>query len=587
MQTKDFKGQDLRGKSFKNQNLTGADFSDCDLRGVDFSFANLTDAKFCNARMGRTLKVSFSLLLLQLLIGVFVGFTNIISNFSLEYMSKSILEAFTINSDISHIIFIMFFICLCIVAFLRAINHKRLDYLGWFFTLMLTIAVAAVIAVSINLITKSNEVKAIDGYKATVVYEDRGSHQFKKLKNLLDIIKVGVSIVLAFLVIGTATIGVLLVALTGVVTGVIAGVVPAVTFIAISMTNAETRLLIVATSSIMYSILGIYLGKRSINREEFHLLFLRELSLKIVCFSSSKFAFSILKNTDFSEVDLKYVNFKNAKISQCYFQQAKNHHLALTDGTLIEPRKVRDLVIDGIITDKNFATLDLRGLDFSNLNLQDFDFSHANLSGANLSHTQMTGATLEGWNIDTETRLDDIDCRYYYYLENGAKKRMPPKGEEYSAGEFTRIFQKIANTIDFIAHNEMELAAIKLSVEQVRVESGNDDIRVQAIEEKDGFIVVKVTVPKTEDRGVLYHEVNVLKQDYETKIQGLMTEKHIQIGKIEVLKEQLKEQRDDFLAAIKEGKIINTTNYVEGNMSGGNMAGHDMVISTEAELRKI
>jgi primosomal protein N'' len=86
---------------------------------------------------------------------------------------------------------------------------------------------------------------------------------------------------------------------------------------------------------------------------------------------------------------------------------------------------------------------------------------------------------------------------------------------------------------------------------------------------------------------VLYHEVNVLKQDYEAKIQGLMAEKHIQIGTIETLKEQLKEQRDDFLAAIKEGKIINATNYVEGNMSGGNMAGHDMVISTEAELRKI
>jgi hypothetical protein len=124
----------------------------------------------------------------------------------------------------------------------------------------------------------------------------------------------------------------------------------------------------------------------------------------------------------------------------------------------------------------------------------------------------------------------------------------------------------------------MELAAIKLSVEQVRVDSGNDDVRVQTIEEKDGFIVVKVTVPKTEDRGVLYHEVNSLKHEYETKIQGLMAENHIQIGKIEVLKEQLKEQRDDFLAAIKDGRIINATNYIEGNMKGGNVAGNNIVI---------
>jgi uncharacterized protein YjbI with pentapeptide repeats len=58
MQNEDriFKGQDLRGWSFKGQDLTGADFSDCDVRGVDFSFANLTNTKFCNARMGKTVK---------------------------------------------------------------------------------------------------------------------------------------------------------------------------------------------------------------------------------------------------------------------------------------------------------------------------------------------------------------------------------------------------------------------------------------------------------------------------------------------------------------------------------------------------
>ena len=114
---------------------------------------------------------------------------------------------------------------------------------------------------------------------------------------------------------------------------------------------------------------------------------------------------------------------------------------------------------------------------------------------------------------------------------------------------------------------------------------------MQAIEEKDGFIVVKVTVPKTEDRGVLYHEVNVLKQDYEAKIQGLMTEKNIQIGKIEVLKEQLKEQRQEFFVELQRKvkpkivikkiiKTINTTNYIKGNVSGGNIAGQDVVIHT-------
>jgi uncharacterized protein YjbI with pentapeptide repeats len=275
-------------------------------------------------------------------------------------------------------------------------------------------------------------------------------------------------------------------------------------------------------------------------------------------------------------VDGVYAQFKNAKTTNCNFQNAKNHHLALTESTPLAPRKVRDLVIDGIITDKNFATLDLRGLDFSNLNLEDFDFSHANLSGANLSHTQLTGATLEGWNIDTETRLDDIDCRYYYYLENGSEKRMPPEGEEYSPGEFSRIFQKIANTIDFIAHNEMELAAIKLSEEQVRVESGNDDIRVQAIEEKDGFIVVKVTVPKTEDRGVLYHEVNSLKHEYERKME-LLNANHQ--GQIEVYDKQIEKLRQEINEKRNALTVVVATNYIEGDVNNSHIAGNDIHIN--------
>jgi hypothetical protein len=56
---------------------------------------------------------------------------------------------------------------------------------------------------------------------------------------------------------------------------------------------------------------------------------------------------------------------------------------------------------------------------------------------------------------------------------------------------------------------------------------------VQAIEEKDGFIVVKVTVPKTEDRGVLYHEVNSLKHEYEARFKALEADKRTEIKRLQ------------------------------------------------------
>ena len=304
---------------------------------------------------------------------------------------------------------------------------------------------------------------------------------------------------------------------------------------------------------------------------------LRNLLLTLLCSeNSSQFRWTTLKNCYFNELDLKWLNFSQTMLHGCSFNNSKNHHLAWFKNTPLEPRKVRDLVIDGIITDKNFATLDLRGLDFSNLNLQDFDFSHANLSGANLSHTQLTGATLEGWNIDTETNLKDVDCRYYHYFakvkkddgsEEIEKRRMPEK-EDYKEGEFSRIFQKIANTIDFIAHNEMELAAIKLSVEQVQAKQGNEEVRIQGIEEKNGVIVVKVAVPKFKDRGVLYDQISKLKN----KIQ-LLTVQHKEkvLGyetRITDLKEQLDKNRNAVTVTIKDSIIDNTGVINFGEMNG-------------------
>ena len=105
MQGKDYKGQDLRGQSFNNQNLAAADFSDCDVRGVDFSGADLSNAKFCYARMGKTLKASFVLLLLQLLIGVLSGILAGASNYLILTYPKDILFNVSLNSDVNQFSF--------------------------------------------------------------------------------------------------------------------------------------------------------------------------------------------------------------------------------------------------------------------------------------------------------------------------------------------------------------------------------------------------------------------------------------------------------------------------------------------------
>jgi uncharacterized protein YjbI with pentapeptide repeats len=551
MQTKDFKGQDCRGLSFKGQDLTGADFSDCDLRGVDFSFANLTDAKFCNARMGRTLRWRFMYILLA---GIIICFLIYVINSLILIQIVRFIEEIRRKVNDIHILIVIIILGLVSISVVFMIFKRP----QWFRVYGL-IGLIVFVFLLMYLVIMSNLGLT---YSRTILDRLFG----------LSLILLAIWLLSYIMVMEMITIGGLIVVI-GFRTALTLAIAIAIIVIYYEdEINMERLSTIIVISGFL--LMGHY-SSHFILKNESILSFIRNHFLLWQCWNGTIFDNTLLSKTNFSYVNLIAIHFKNAKFHNCNFHNAKNHHLALFENTLLEPRKVRDLVIDGIITDKNFATLDLRGLDFSNLNLQNFDFSHANLSGANLSHTQLTGATLEGWNIDTETCLDDIDCRYYYYLENGAKQRMPPEGEQYCPGEFTRIFQKIANTIDFIAHNGMELAAIKLSVEQVRVESGNDDIRVQAIEEKDGFIVVKVTVPKTEDRGVLYHEVNSLKQEYEAKIQTLTKENYIQIGKIETLREELEKQRRDLLAAIKPNiQIENSTFNNNGITNLGEINGN-------------
>ena len=561
--TIDFKGQNLRGRSFKHQDLAGADFSDCDLRGVDFSWADLTRAKFCRARMGKTWKANLIFFILQASFGIVVGVILYTTGVQLIATSTYLMAAHSIEN-----IFILgvSYTLLNVIAIIIAVYCDYFKLLLWFWLLnLLIIPVFALINIKIEGLNYAE----IGGSIGKLIADSQSTVTTSIFSVLAAIAIIAIVGVLARFVAGIVSLafGVFLYKFFEFIMPKFASSYAANFMNTFTRHNINTTDEIIAlfgaatVNSIILILIGAYLGKRSLIKEEPQLRYIRYWNLKFKGLGTTQFAFARLNGVDFSDADLKYAHFKNAKITNCRFQQAKNHHLALTDYTPIETRKIRDLVIDGIITDKKFSALDLRSLDFSGLNLQNFDFNHANLSGANLSDTQMTGATLEGWNIDTETNLKGIDCRYYYYyLEKGEKKRMPPEGEEYKLGEFTRIFQKIANTIDIIAVNEIERAAIKLAVEKIRVESGNDGIRVQAIEEKDGFIVVKVTVPKSEDRGLLYHKINSQKQEFETKIQLLMTEKYAEIGgfkrSIELLKEQLKEQRQEFYATIKKQNLI-------------------------------
>ncbi|BCG63206.1 MAG: hypothetical protein methR_P0902 [Methyloprofundus sp.] len=296
--------------------------------------------------------------------------------------------------------------------------------------------------------------------------------------------------------------------------------------------------------------------------------------MKFNALGGTNFALATLHKVDFSGADIKHTHFMGADILRCRFQQVKNHHLALTIGTPLALHKVRTLVVIGISVDKDFSKLNLQGLDFSDFDLSSVDFSNANLNQANFSgcqlqaanlsevnalgacfnDAQMTAACIKNWNIDTNTQLDNIDCAYVYLAE-GKQQRNPPEGD-FAVNEFSKLYQQIADTIDFIAHNSEELDALLMAIEKLKTEAADTDIYVQNIERKADSIVVKVKSSVGVDREQIYKQIKKAQKKYIKQLKAEHQQQLLAQDKAFVDREnELITGHNDLLAELLKGSL--------------------------------
>lgn len=551
MQTNNFKGQNLCGRSFKGD-LKGADFSYCDLRGADFSGADLTGAKFCRAKMGRTFKASAALLVFQLLLGVLVGFIAAVGNAFVFWLSEMILKLSDLYSISNQALFVLLYSLIFASVCWFSMMQQRWDFIVWFMI---------IIVVGTGLMARGGVVAGTESGSLTGV--------------AVVLVAVALAITLAVMaaVVVTVTIAGVM---EGAVTVAVATMVTIVGAVTGSIMVAVTVVVTVlaAVTTLIYLCLGLYLGWRTNKKEEIQLSLLRNLSLKLACFRGTQFAFANLNNTDFSEADLRYARFQDAKITACNFRDTKNHHLALTKNSVLETRKVRELVVNGILQDTYFAEMNLHGLNFSGLDLRSADFNEANISfadftgcdlseanlskvtavGACFNQCKMTGAIIENWNIDTQTQLNDIECDYVY-LSADKTQRNPPQGE-FKAGEFSKLYQEISNTVDFIAHTPAELQALLRAIEKIKNEGS--DIFIQQIERKTESVVIRVqNEGDTEfDKAAVYAEVQKQKEIEFKALEAEYKQKLLE-QKVEHLeeKDQLRKENQDLLAELTKMAI--------------------------------
>ena len=114
---------------------------------------------------------------------------------------------------------------------------------------------------------------------------------------------------------------------------------------------------------------------------------------------------------------------------------------------------------------------------------------------------------LEGWNIESSTKLERIDCEYIFLLEHpneqGVRERRPHDlDKEFQPGDFTKLYRKVMNTMEILIRDGFNGEAFKLAFERVMQENeGITYQSIQGIEKKDNDVLITLEVPEKTDKG--------------------------------------------------------------------------------------
>ena len=514
---KDFSGQRLRGQRFTGD-LRGANFRGADLRGASFRGADLTSADFCDATLGRPSAHADLSPLADAALGVIAALLTVFSVVFLVFSARNVRDVVTVVAtgagstagliSADYWLVALVYPTLVIAAAIAAKDGQPRSVISIFGVGVLFAVLLASLATGIVIAaTTAAGAAAVSGVGTWLV---------------LGAVATGSAIVAAAVVASLAV--------GGSIAMIIAGAVALVVTAVLAANGTWARAMAVGIATLSLIALGWYLRHRAL-AEDIQFESLRRWILAISAWSGTDFRDARLTGADFSGAQMRFARLgRPADLTGTRFRGTRDLRLAYVRGTILADRRVRDLLVSGEGTNRNFDHADLHGtcLDHANLrgarlcdveltgadlsraDLTDADLSRATMIGANLTGASLTGACLDGWNIDTATRLDGVVADYVFLESspNGERRERRPQGDDtFGPNDFTTLFKRALKTVDLIFRNGIDWDAFRAAFDDLRAhyaepagDGSEAQVRVQSIDNtEDGRIIIRVAVP---DEGI-------------------------------------------------------------------------------------
>jgi uncharacterized protein YjbI with pentapeptide repeats len=315
---------------------------------------------------------------------------------------------------------------------------------------------------------------------------------------------------------------------------------------------------------------------------------LEGIDLRRVNLTYSDMTGANLRYVDFSKTNLSTVNFRKANLRGADLSETNCKKSNFSGANLRKSNLFCADLSEAILVDTNLTNADLHRANLTSANLL-----RAQALGTNFQEANFTGACVEYWNINHSTNIDEIVCDYVYQ-RNDRQERRPGSGN-FQPGDFTRLYQKVIETLDLIFQNGIDWKSFAVTLQELNtdrklnIEYENTQLTVRAIEKgDDGSFVIRVNVPNSIDKRTIELE---FKNKYKKQLKAQEEQYRQQLQAKDIDLEYHRQQNTsltNIINTLASKETIINNNYMPNNQLTGdtiNNSGNMGIGSNKGEIK--